>query len=59
MDPNDENLFVLTKKEYQFMNNIEENLKCVIPRQKNRPKKAQELYEAMGTPTVDDLKAMI
>ena len=34
MDPNDENCFVLTKQDYQFMNNLEENLKCLSPRQK-------------------------
>ena len=59
MKPNDENSDILTKEEYQFMDTLEENLKCFSPRQKNRSKKAQKLYEAMGTPTVDDLKVII
>ena len=32
--PNDKKGFVLTKKEYQFMNTLEENLKCLSPIQK-------------------------
>ena len=41
------------------MNTPEENLKCLSPRQKNRAKQDRDLYEAMGTPTVDNLKEMI
>ena len=59
IDPNDENIFVLNRQEYQFMNTREENMKCPISRQQNLAKKVQELYKAMGTTTVDDLKAMI
>ena len=29
MDPNYKKSFVLTKKEYEFMNTLEENLKCL------------------------------
>ena len=36
MDPNDENSFILTKKYYQFMNTLEENLKYLSPRQKSK-----------------------
>ena len=32
--PNDKKGFVLTKKEYQLMNTLEENLKCLSPIQK-------------------------
>ena len=38
---------------------LEENLKFLSPRQQRLSKKSQELYKAMGTPTMDDLKAMI
>ncbi len=59
MDPSDEKSFKRTKKPYQFLNTLEENLAFLSPRQQKRAKIARELYEAMGTPTVDDLKAMI
>jgi hypothetical protein len=49
----------MTKRPYQFLNTLEENLGFLSPRQQKRAKIARELYEAMGTPTVDDLKAMI
>jgi hypothetical protein len=38
---------------------MEDNLKFLSKRQQKRAKQARELYKAMGTPTVDDLKAMI
>ena len=57
MDPNDENIFVLTMKEYQFMNTLEEKLKCLSLIQQKRAKQAQNLYKVMGNPTVDDLNA--
>jgi hypothetical protein len=38
---------------------MKDNLKFLSKRQQKRAKQAQELYEGMGTPTVDDLKAMI
>jgi hypothetical protein len=59
MDPSDEKSFMMTKKPHQFLNTLEENLGFLSPRQQKRAKIARELYEAMGTPTVDDLKAMI
>jgi hypothetical protein len=34
---------------------MEDNLKSLSKRQLKRAKQARELYEAMGTPTVDDL----
>ena len=42
-----------------MLNTIDENLAFLSPRQLQRAKKARKLYEAMGTPTVEDLKAMI
>ena len=60
MDPNDEKSFEMkSKKPYQFMNTQEENLKFMSTRQQKRAKLARELHESMGTPTVEDLKAMI
>jgi hypothetical protein len=38
---------------------LEQNLDYLSPRQRTRAYKARALYEAMGTPTVEDLKAMI
>ena len=34
-------------------------MKVLTPRQQKRAYRARELYDTMGTPTVDDLKAMI
>jgi hypothetical protein len=59
MDPNDEKSFELYKKPYQFLATMEDNLKFLSKRQQKRAKQARELYEAMGTPTVDNLKVMI
>jgi hypothetical protein len=59
MDPSDKKSFTVTKKPYQFLNTLEENLGFLSPRQQKRAKIARELSEAMGTPMVDNLKAMI
>ena len=60
MDPNDESSFERTStKTYQLLNTQEENLKYMSKRQQKRAKLARELHESMGTPTVEDLKAMI
>ena len=59
MDPNDETSFEVTKEPFQFLSTVKDNMKFLSKRQQGRAKKAHELYEAMGTPTVDDLKAMI
>jgi hypothetical protein len=60
MNPKDNNSFVKKPgKPYQFLNTLEDNLKFLSPRQQKRAKRARELYKAMGTPMVDDLKAMI
>jgi hypothetical protein len=59
MDPNNESSFTMTKKPHQFLNTLEENLGFLSPRQQKGAKIACELYKAMGTPMVDDLKTMI
>jgi hypothetical protein len=38
---------------------IEENTKFLTPRQQKQARRARALYHATGTPTVDNLKAMI
>jgi hypothetical protein len=59
MDPNDKTSFEMKKKPYQFLTTVKDNMKFLSKRQQERAKKARELLEVMGTPTVDDLKAMI
>jgi hypothetical protein len=59
MDPSDERSFMMTKKPYQFLDTLEDSLGFLSPRQQKRAKIARKLYKAMGTPTVDNLKAMI
>jgi hypothetical protein len=58
MDPKDKKSCKLTKKPHQFLNKAEENLRFLSPRQQKRARQAQELCESMGTPAVDNLKAM-
>jgi hypothetical protein len=43
----------------QMIQTVAENLTFLTPRQQKRARRARELFHAMGTPTVDDLKAMI
>jgi hypothetical protein len=59
MDPNDKTSFEMKKKPYQFLTTVKDNMKFLSKRQQERAKKARELLEVMGTPTVDDVKAMI
>ena len=59
MDPNDEKPLTMIQKQYQFLITLEAYLGFLSPKQNKRAKIARELYEAMGTPTVNDLKAMI
>ena len=56
---NDEKRFILTKKNYQLMNILEEKLSCLSLKQQKQTNKDQGLYEVTRTPTVDDLKAII
>ena len=59
MNPNDKKSYELIKKPHQFVNAAAENLTFLSPRQQKRARRARELCEPMGTPTIDDLKAMI
>jgi hypothetical protein len=59
MDPNDKTSFEMKKKPYQFLTTVKDSMKFLSKRQQERAKKARELLEVMGIPTVDDLKAMI
>ena len=63
MDPRDLTSYI-TKKNYesknvQMMNLVEDNLEVMSERQKNRAKAARKAYQAIGTPTTQDFKAMI
>eukprot|EP00957_Ditylum_brightwellii_P142186 10832886-Ditylum_brightwellii.AAC.1 len=42
-----------------FVKTVEENVKFLSPRQIKRAKKAQKMFEAMGTPSWWDPKALI
>jgi len=46
-------------QEAQFLNTVDENKQLYSDRQIDRAKKARDLYHALGTPTVKDLKAAI
>ena len=46
-------------KNVQFLSSVKENKKFVTLNQFERAKKAQELYHAIGTPSVQDLKAVL
>jgi hypothetical protein len=59
MNPRDPENFGSISSQSHLMQTLEENLKYLLPRQLKRAYKARELYDAMGTPTVEDLKAMI
>jgi hypothetical protein len=59
MDPNNKPSFKAKKKPYQFLTTVKDNMKFLSKRQQERVKRARELLEVMGLPTVDDLKAMI
>jgi hypothetical protein len=48
-----------TTNKFQFVETVKENLGFLTPRQQERAKKARALYRALGTPSLDDLKAMI
>jgi len=48
-----------TTNKFQFVETVEENLGFFTPRQQERAKKARAFYRALGTPSLDELKAMI
>ena len=59
LNPSDRSYLGKVTYKAQLVNTIKENMSFLSPRQRERVKKAQKLYEAMGTPTMDDLKAVI
>jgi hypothetical protein len=59
MNPKDPANFGSISSQSHLIQTLEENLKYLSPRQRARAHKARALYDAMGTPTVEDLKAMI
>jgi len=49
-----------TTNKFQFLETVEENLGFLTPpQQERRSQKARALYHALGTPSLDDLKAII
>ena len=63
MDPRDPASYI-SKKNYdvrnvQMLNTVEDNLKFMSERQQKRAKAARKAYQAIGTPTNQDFKAMI
>ena len=46
-------------KNVQMLNTVEDNLKFMSERQQKRAKAARKAYQAIGTPTAQDFKAMI
>jgi hypothetical protein len=60
MNLSDPNSFGSILDQYQMIQTIEEHMKLLLPRQQGQARKAQVLYHSTGgTPTVDNLKAMI
>jgi hypothetical protein len=59
MDLDDKTSFEMKKKPYQFLTTAKDNMKFLSKRQQEQAKRARELLEVIGLPTVDDLKAMI
>ena len=56
MDMNDEKIFIVTKKQYQFLNTLEEHLKFLSTRQKKQAKTSSISLRCYGN---SYLKAMI
>ena len=56
------NLYVFKppiKKQIQLLNTVEENKTFFTQRQFDRAKRARDLYHALGTPSINDFKAML
>ena len=49
----------VTQSGIQFINTVEENSRFYTQRQFQRAKKARELYHALGTPSLNDFKAIL
>ena len=47
------------KKNIQMTSVVTDNLKYMSKRQRKRAKAAQKVFQAVGTPTTQDLKAII
>ena len=63
MDPRDP-MSYMSKREYdkkniQMANIVEDNLAYLSERQQKRAKAARKAFQAIGTPTAQDFKAMI
>jgi hypothetical protein len=59
MNPNDPTSYVDRKEGTILINTMEENASFLSPRQLARAQRARKLYYALGTPSIDDLKAII
>ena len=63
MDPEDPESFIskdkYKEKKIQMMNIVDDNLKYMSERQQKRAKAARKVLQAIGTPTTQDLKAII
>ena len=63
MDPNDPSSSITTaeyeKKNIQLANIVTDNLKYMSERQRKRAKAARKVFQAIGTPTTQDLKSII
>ena len=58
----DNGLYVFIPKQYrnvQFLSSIEENKGFFTKNQFERAKKARDLYHAIGTPSINDFKAVL
>ena len=59
MNPNDPDSYINNNAEVVMVTTLEENKAFLSPRQLKCATLVRKLYHAMGTPTVDDLKAII
>jgi hypothetical protein len=59
MDPTDPDRNDSSSENLQMIQTVAESLKFLSPRQQQRARCTRELFHAIGTPTIDDLKAMI
>ena len=63
MDPSDPNSSITTEeyqeKNIQLTNIVTDNLKYMSERQRKRAKAARKVFQAVGTPTTQDLKSII
>ena len=59
LNPLEETNYTLKDDKYQLVNTIQENMNFLTPRQQKKARMARDLYHAMGTPSINDLRAMI